>query len=146
MRTPFCAAVRIAAQAVDEVRLAIAEGQEELTCLSARDAVLLASTAVERALATRRIELPSTGWFERQAREQRDVRRRHAEVELAMADLRNEATTRLASLKSLEAAAERFRSIELRRRSRREQAEADDRSALQFLAASRAALSAGFST
>ncbi len=139
MKTPFCAAVRIAGAAVDEVRLAIAEAQEELACLQGREAAANAALRSERALGSGAAGLPATRWFERQAQLGAELQQRRAVVEALLAGLRNEATDRLGRLKALEGAAERFRAAERRRRARREQAEADDRAAALFRQAGQAA-------
>lgn len=133
MTNPFAMAVKLEQRALDELRQAIAGEQERLACLEARDAVIVAIRASERARATRDPALPPTRWFARVEQERTAIAREREAAERALHALRNHARDRLGAMSALESAARRWSEEQRRRRERRAQAEADDRAAAQYL-------------
>lgn len=134
MKTPFCTAFKLASRSVEEIRARIGEAQEEIASLKGRAAMLRAMAAAERSCLAGDLRLPETRWFGKTAADRQAVAERRGQLDGELVLLREEASTRLASLRGLEEARKRYRSERARTHARREQAQADDRAARLFRA------------
>lgn len=133
MKNPFTSAIRIADREIDELRRSIGVVLTELTDVEEGKDSLRRRMGRERLRCANEPLLRASQWFESSAVDLAALDRRQHVLSDDLTQLREQAGARIASRRSLEQAAERFRDSERRRLERREQGQSDDRAAARFL-------------
>lgn len=137
MKTPYCTALRIQRREVDRIRIAISVAIDESERLDRHAVELARRVADEHARAAADWLLPENGYFARMKAERGRIARDKALAAARLDQLRDKARDSYGAMKAVEGAAELFREGETRRIDTIEQASADDRAALDVIAALR---------
>ncbi len=137
MKTPYCTALRIQRREVDRIRIAISVAIDETDRLDRHAVELARRVAAEHAHAAADGLLPENAYFARMKAERGRVARDKALADARLDQLRDKARDSYGAMKAVESAAETFRDGEARRLGAAEQASADDRAAIDTIAALR---------
>jgi hypothetical protein len=137
MKTPYCTALRIQRRDVDRIRIAISVAIDESDRLDRHGLEMARRVADEHACAVSDGLLPANGYFTRMKLERARIARERALADARLDQLRDKARDSYGAMKAVETAADAFRDGEARRLEAAEQASADDRAALDMLAALR---------
>lgn len=134
MRTPFDAALRIQQREVDAIRIEVSVAAEAV--ISVEQAKLALEDRVRRERDTRtEIWLPHADrWTSHMRHQHERLAQDRLRAESLLEQLRARAAEAYGSMRAIESAAERHRAEQLRESEAAEQAEADDISAVRFLA------------
>lgn len=138
MRTPYCAALRLSGQEIDQLRSAIGEAQHQLAMADGAMSDLRTARLGERLVACSDWAVGPTGWFDKVSADLERLGQARTETLQRIDQLRDKASELLASRRALEDVAEQFRIAARRRVEQREQSAADDRAAVNFIATRRA--------
>jgi hypothetical protein len=135
MKTPFDAAIRVQRREIDAMGAAITSHANRLSQIERMHEELRVNAAKEAAVASNDLSMPAHAYMDRIRAEQARISAESAVQNARLAQLRIQAASAYGTCRTIESAADDFRTDAGRRLANSEQAQLDDSAAVAYLKA-----------